>query len=230
MSDVKKESHEVHPVCTVDGVLFVIDDDKLKVLLHRRPRAPFEGVWALPGGWIHTDKDADALSAIHRVMTEKTGLPEFYLEQLMTYSGPDRDPRGWSVSIAHLALVPRASLPMEDAQEDVILSEVEDLPSLAFDHGRIVKDALARLRGKGAYSSLPAALLPELFTLTDLRRAYELVLGEEKIDASSFRRKIMSLNMIEESGETTKDGSTRPAVLYRLSSPASTFNRTLGTA
>jgi len=220
---------EERPICTVDAVLLVIDDDMLKVLLHKRPNAPFQGAWALPGGYIHVDDDDDTDGAIQRIMADKTGLEDIYLEQLRSYSGTARDPRGWSVSIAHLALVPRDDLDMNGVGDNVALCDVGSLPPLAFDHEAIVSDALARLRGKGGYSSLPASLLPETFTLLELRRAYEIALSE-RIDASAFRRKIMSLQMIEETGETSKEASSRPAAVYRLTKPARTFNRYLGGA
>jgi len=215
---------ERNPICTVDGVLLTIEQECLKVLLHRRPNAPFEGCWALVGGYVHRDEDKGVLEAVQRILREKAGLPTLYLEQLQTYSGPDRDPRGWSVSVAHLGLVPRAKLELPD-DPNVLLTDVEGLPDLAFDHKQMIEDAVARLRGKGAYSSLPAALLDDLFTLPELHRTYEIVLGS-KIDPSSFRRKIAALDMIEDSGEKRTVGSKRPAALYRLTEPAQTFNRT----
>lgn len=216
-----------HPICTVDGVLLVIEDDQLKVLLHKRPNEPFKDHWALPGGYIHLDSDQSSDEAIQRIMSDKTGLAELYLEQLKTYSGPDRDPRGWSVSIAHLALVSRNNLDMGSALDNVELFSVSDLPELSFDHAKIIGDALSRLQGKGAYSSLPAFLLDESFTLSSLRRAYEIVLNE-KINPSAFRRKIFALGMLEETGETTKEESPRPAVVYRLTGSLTTYNRYLG--
>lgn len=216
------------PICTVDAVVLTIEDGQLKVLLHRRPREPYDGVWALPGGWIHTDEDVDAQGAMQRILRDKAGLPGFYLEQLQTYSGPTRDPRGWSVSVAHLALLPRGDLKLED-RPDVALSDVAALPPLAFDHGAIIADGVARLRGKGAYSSLPATLLPEEFTLGELQRTYEIVLGEA-VDTSSFRRRLERLDILEETGGMSKSGSKRPAKLYRLTGPARTFNWTLGSA
>ncbi|MCW3782483.1 NUDIX hydrolase [Defluviimonas salinarum] len=215
------------PIATVDTVILTLDEGSLKVLVHRRQRAPFAGAWALPGGYIRPGEDDSAEEAALRVLRTKAGLPNFYIEQLATYSGPARDPRGWSISVAFLALVPRDLLP--DLAEDVSLAAVDGLPDLAFDHGRIVRDAVARLRGKGAYSSLPAALLPESFTLPELQRAYEIVLGDH-IDASSFRRKVLDLDMIEETGEAQAGVSKRPAKLYRLTGAARTFNRTLGAA
>jgi 8-oxo-dGTP diphosphatase len=213
-----------NPICTVDAVLLTIEGDCLKVLLHRRPKAPYEGRWALVGGYIHRDEDKGVLEAVQRIMRDKAGLPALHLEQLQTYSGPDRDPRGWSVSVAHLGLVPRAQLDLPD-DPNVLLTDVEELPDLAFDHRGIIDDAVARLRGKSAYSTLPASLLDDLFTLPELHRAYEIILGL-KLDPSSFRRKALDRGMIEDSGEMRTEGSKRPAKLYRLCAPAQTFDQT----
>ncbi|WP_414896653.1 NUDIX hydrolase [Rhodovulum sp. YEN HP10] len=214
------------PVVTVDAVLLTIEEDILKVLLHRRQQDPFAGRWALPGGFVHPDEDRDLPQTVSRILRDKAGLAGVYLEQLRTYAGPDRDPRGWSVSIAYLALVPRDALP-EELDERTSLHPVSGLPDLPFDHGRQIADAAARLRGKGAYSSLPAAFLPESFTLPMLQRTYEIVLGEA-LDQSSFRRKIADLGFLEETGEKSKAASARPARLYRLTEPVRIFNRSLG--
>lgn len=217
---------EWRPIVTVDAVLLTTDSETLRVLLHRRGSAPFEGAWALPGGYVRPEEDGSTADAVSRVLLQKAGLSGVYLEQLRTYSGPDRDPRDWSVSVSYLGLVPRDRLP-EALEDGVALFGVDDLPPLPFDHTDQVRDAVARLRGKGAYSSLPAAFLGDSFTLPELQAAYEVSLGEA-LDQSSFRRKITALNMIEETGETTQCGSKRPAKLYRLTEPARTFNRTLG--
>ena len=214
------------PIVSVDAVVFTLEDDRLKVLLHRRPKAPLKGVWALPGGFIHTDEDQDAAKAMSRILKEKTGASGFYLEQLATFSGPARDPRGWSVSIAHLALVPREAINLSKSQ-DVGLIDATDLPILGFDHERIISDALARLRGKGGYSTLPASLLGETFTFTEIQKAYEAALGGP-LDQSSFRRKIETLNLLEDTGETKQGVNRRPAKVYRLRDGVRTFDRNIG--
>jgi 8-oxo-dGTP diphosphatase len=220
-------SMEARPIVTVDAVIMTIQDDKLKLLLHRRPRAPFQGAWALPGGYVHVDEDSGTDAAIERVLNDKTGASDIYFEQLATYSGPERDPRGWSVSVAHIALVPEHLLDIND-DPDIALLDVQDLPELAFDHAVIVQDALPRIRGKGAYSSLPTVFLPETFTLFQIRRVYEIVLGV-KIERVSFGRKILKEGMIEATGETSKATSRRPAELYRMKIGAETFMRNFTT-
>ncbi len=218
--------HPNAPIASVDAVIFTIEDDRLKLLLYRRNTAPFEGLWALPGGFIHTDEDETTEAAMRRVLAQKTGVSGFYLEQLATYSGPARDPRGWSLSITHLAIVPRDTLEIS-SDLDARLFAIDDLPQLAFDHQKIVAEAIARLRGKGAYSTLPASFLGETFTLSEMQRAYELTLGT-KLDQSSFRRKVLSLDILEDTDETRQGTNRRPAKVYRLNDGMRTFDRTLG--
>jgi 8-oxo-dGTP diphosphatase len=211
----------------VDAVILTLVEGRLQVLLHRRPQAPFAGTWALPGGFIREVEDADTEAAIGRVLREKAGASGFWVEQLASFSGQVRDPRGWSISVAYIALVPRDRLPV--GTEDVRLFDVDTLPPLAFDHARIVTAGLARLRGKGAYSTLPATLLGEVFTLKELQDAYEVVLGQS-LDASSFRRKVGELRLIEEvpGAERRPAGGGRPSKLFRLAEGPRTFDRTLG--
>jgi ADP-ribose pyrophosphatase YjhB (NUDIX family) len=221
------EDRYPRPIATVDAVILTLVDGRLQVLLHRRPQPPFAGAWALPGGFIREADDADTEAAIGRVLREKAGASGFWVEQLASFSGPVRDPRGWSISVAYIAMVPHDRLPV--GTDDVRLFDVEALPPLAFDHVRIVTAGLARLRGKGAYSTLPATLLGEVFTLKDLQDAYEVVLGQT-LDASSFRRKVGELRLIEEvpGAERRPAGGGRPSKLFRLAEGPRTFDRTLG--
>lgn len=223
------EDRYPRPIATVDAVILTLSEGNLQVLLHRRPEAPFAGVWALPGGFIRQDEDPDTEAAIGRVLREKAAAAGFWVEQLATFSGPVRDPRGWSISVAYMALVPRDRLPVET--DTVRLFDVDALPPLAFDHGRIVAAGLARLRGKGAYSTLPATLIGEVFTLKELQDAYEVVLGQT-LDASSFRRKVGELRLIEEvpGAERRLAAGGRPSKLFRLTGDPRTFDRTLGGA
>jgi 8-oxo-dGTP diphosphatase len=202
------------PILTVDLTLFTIKDTRLCVALQRRDKPPFMGEFALIGGYVHTDEDADAWATATRVLRTKAGLEGIFLEQLMTFSGAARDPRGWSASIAHYALVPEASL-APVLRRDIALLPVDEVGPLPFDHNAIIARGVQRLRAKGAYSSLPAFLLPAVFTLPQLRDVYEKVMGAHLND-SAFRRKIEELQIIEPvKGEFSK-ASARPARLYRL--------------
>jgi 8-oxo-dGTP diphosphatase len=208
-------SHAAAPIiCTVDVVLLCLHDDALHVALLQRDRAPFEGVLALPGGYIHPNEDASAWHAAERMLREKAGLDSPYLEQLATFSGPGRDPRGWSVSISYCALVPPEALQRDGGR--LRLLPVNRLPSLPFDHTHIVDVAVARVRAKSQYSSLPVYLCGDTFTLPHLQAVYEAVLGEP-VNKVSFRRKVDELNMLEAvPGEFEVGKAHRPAQLYRL--------------
>lgn len=199
---------------TVDVVLLTLVNQRMHVALFVRETAPFAGALALPGGYVHAESDMSALDAAKRTLASKTGLVSPYLEQLATFSGPHRDPRGWSISVAYYALVPSELL--SDAVEGMRLVDVEALPGLAFDHKEIVETAVARVRNKSQYSSLPAYLCPERFTLPHLQEVYEAVLGEP-LNKVSFRRKIEELQMVEPVEGVLEQGkANRPAQLYRL--------------
>jgi len=202
-------------ICTVDVVLLTLQDDTLKVALLRRDREPFKGVTALPGGFIRQQEDADTRDAATRVLRDKTAIEPPYLEQLATFSGPARDPRGWSVSVVYYALVPFDVI-VSAGHPDVKLVSVDKPLSLPFDHRLIVDTAVARLRSKSQYSSLPCYLAGETFTLPQLQRVYEALMGET-LNKVSFRRKMTEMDMLEPvEGAFAAGGAHRPAQLYRL--------------
>lgn len=208
MSDTLARS----PICTVDVVLLTLQHGALQVALLRRERAPFAGALALPGGYIHTAEDADAQASAARVLREKAGLQSPYLEQLATFSGPVRDPRGWSLAVAYCALVPPELL----AAAPLTQVPVAELPALPFDHRAMVDAAVARVRSKSQYSSMPVHLCAEPFTLPQLQAVYEAVLGEP-LNKVSFRRKVEELAMLEAvPGALHSGGAHRPAQLYRV--------------
>lgn len=208
------QSAHRQPLVMVDTALFTILDQRLCLILARRKDAPFEGVLALPGGFVHVQEDADTEAAARRVIHGKIGIDAPYLEQLFTFSGMARDPRGWSVSVTYYALIPSSLLGRNDGVETF---PVDALPALPFDHGQIVAQAVERLRGKATYSSLPAFLLPGEFTMNDLHRIYEQTIGA-RLDKASFRHKILDQGIIEPIQERFRVGAHRPAQLYRLAS------------
>ncbi len=217
MTTEKTENSVSEVICTVDVVLLTLDETGLKVALLQRDKPPFQNSATLPGGYIHAQEDADTHAAAFRVLKQKTGIDAPYLEQLATFSGPERDPRGWSVSIAYYALVPFDVI--EPAcSSDLKLVSVDAAMSLPFDHDTILAAAVARLRSKSQYSSLPCYLLGQSFTLPQLQRVYEALLGEA-INKVSFRRKMTEMDMLEAiDGQFTASGAHRPAQLYRLKS------------
>ena len=224
------DKKRIRPIVTIDVALFTIKQERLCLALIERQRPPFEGRLALIGGYIHPDEDCDVTHAAHRILADKAGLANVFVEQLMTFSGPDRDPRGWAVSIVYYALVPHAVLMAAEQSARMTLTPVDRLPGLPFDHDRIAAAALARLRGKSTYSSLPAFLLPHEFTLPELKAVYETVMGLALND-SAFRRKIGDLGLIEEVQEAKSAATAerkRPAQLYRLKERALiAFDRTI---
>jgi ADP-ribose pyrophosphatase YjhB (NUDIX family) len=226
LSERVAEDHP-RPTLTVDVVPLTVHERHLKVLLARRDQEPFSGRLALIGGYVHVDEDRDLEATARRVLRQKAGIRDLFIEQLMTFSGRRRDPRGWSATVAYFSLTPpdRLTAAIERGFEMV---RVDRLPGLPFDHGRIVEAAIARLRGKGAYSDLPARLLPGPFTLGELHNIYELVLGDA-INEDAFRRKIMDRGFVEElPGEKRRtEGARKPAQLYRLKPGLSVFDRRL---
>lgn len=213
---VKSTAKSAHPtiICTVDVVLLTLKDDALHVALLPRSQAPFAGIPALPGGYIHANEDQTAWEAAARVLKDKAGIISPYLEQLATYSGAARDPRGWSVSIVYYALVPPEVL--NPAEETLQLYPISRLPDLPFDHKDIIELAVSRVRAKSQYSSLPIYFCGERVTLPRLQAVYEAILGEP-INKVSFRRKIEELGVLEPiEGELESGAAHRPAQVYRL--------------
>lgn len=224
------ETHP-RPIATVDLVILVLAEAGLEVLLVRRAAAPFAGSWALPGGWIHVDADADLAAAACRVLREKTGVEAPYVEQLQSFGSAARDPRGWSVSIAYVALLPAGVVQLRQGAAELAWRPVAGdavAEALAFDHADIVRAALTRVRNKVEYSTLPVHLLPAGFTLGELQSVYERILGR-RIDKSAFRKRIAEADFIAPVPGEMRRASNRPAQIYRLKQARATtfFDRTI---
>ena len=204
-----------HPAVTTDIVIFSIRDSELKLLLIKRKGEPYKGKWALPGGFVHLDEDLE--TAANRELAEETGVTGVYLEQLYTFGRPDRDPRERVITVAYYALIPsgRLALTASTDAEAVGWFEMDELPALAFDHDRIVEMAHQRLVAKLDYSTLAFQFMSEEFTLTELQEVYEIILRTD-IDKRNFRKWVLALERIEETGEYRREGAHRPARLYRL--------------
>ena len=208
------------PIATTDAVLFTVENNKLKALVHQRPEPPFEHQWALPGGYFHIDTDQNAQEAIERIVRKKTGLDKIFFEQLFTMSGSTRDPRGWSLSVVFMGLFPEGTLNIPKNHK---LIDAINPPTLAFDHQDILEKAVGRLKGKGAYSTLPANLIQAPFSLGQLQKIYEIIL-QTNLETSAFRRKIKAIDILEPvSGLTT--GRGRPGKLWKLKRPTQTFDK-----
>ena len=220
------------PSVTVDIVLFTVVDRTLRVLLIKRKNHPFLDHWALPGGFVRPEENAE--QAAFRELGEEAGARGIYLEQLYTFSEPGRDPRTWVISIAHYALVTADRLNIQagsDAKEahwflvrDARGGSVEACPvggggpvKLAFDHHKILNTAVERIRGKLDYVPIGFQLLPEKFTLTELQEVHEAILGSA-LDKRNFRSKVLRDGLVK----PTKDqrtGAHRPAQLFRYAQP-----------
>jgi 8-oxo-dGTP diphosphatase len=196
----------------VDTVLFTIHDGALRVLLVKRAAAPFSGVWALPGGFVRLRESVD--DAALRCLQEETGITTVYLEQLYTFGDIDRDPRGQVLSVSYYAAVGSGQLAARQHHApEAQWFPVDRLPTLAFDHKQIVRYALERLRNKVNYTSVAFQLLPKSFTLSELQRAYEVILGQT-LDKRNFRKKMLQMGILADTRRHKAEGRRRPARLY----------------
>ncbi|MGD8373930.1 MAG: NUDIX domain-containing protein [Candidatus Woesebacteria bacterium] len=205
----------------VDVVIFTVKDNQLKVLLVTRSYDPFANIASLPGGFIEPDETT--LAAARRILHHKAGVHQVFIEQLCTFDEPRRDPRGRVVTVAYYALLRPEQLVIRESHTTQIprLQSVNDVKKLAFDHNQILKYAITRLRAKLSYTNAAYSLLPAEFTLTELQRIYEIVNGTS-FDKRNFRKKFLSLGLIEPTKKQSDGGRHRPAMLYRFVSTVPT--------
>ncbi len=239
----------VRPLTTVDVAIFAVVNGSLQVLLVRRPpqadgvkrpqqaHEPYPGMWALPGGFVDVQADATLHACALRKLQEKTGIKTPYLEQVGSWGSATRDPRGWSATHVYFALIDAAAMPrgLGDDPAQAQWFAVSDAnsqgpavkPKLAFDHSKLLGAAVDRLRAKVEYTSLPAYLLPQEFTLPELQQTFEIVLGR-RLDKSAFRTRVAAVDLVVPTGKM-RPGETRPAQLYRLAKPGAAvyFQRAL---
>ena len=207
---------------TVDIVIFTVEAGSLNVLLIRRGIPPCKGRWAIPGGFV---RDGESLEeAARRELREETGVTDVYLEQLYSFGEPHRDPRGRVVTIAYFALISSGGRRLRAGTDaaDAGWFPAKGLPPLAFDHGAILDVALVRLRNKLEYTTVGFQLLPARFTLTELQRTYEAILGR-KLDKRNFRRKMNLLGILRATRQHRREAIQRPARLYEFA--AARFER-----
>lgn len=196
-------------IAAVDVALFTVRSNALYVFLipvHRPPH--YENMQGLPGGVIGVTETSEEAAARH--LKEKAKIDEVHIEQLYTFSHPERDTRSRSISVAYIALV--SSDHLLEGSIDGAWFPVKKLPKLAYDHEEIIGVALERLKGKLIYTNIIANLLPKNFTLTELQDTYEVILGR-KLDKRNFRKKMLSIGLIKETGKQKKT-THRPAELY----------------
>ncbi len=203
------------PALTVDCIIFGLDEtQQLKVLLIQRANEPYKDQWALPGGFVDMEEDLE--TAALRELEEETGVKDVFIEQLFTFGAPKRDPRGRVVSVAYYALVNLGQHPVKASSDarNVNWFDIRQLPPLAFDHAEIFEVAINRLRAKVRYQPIGFELLPEKFTLTQLQRLYETILGVD-LNKRNFRTKILKMGVLNQLERQT-GVSHRPAYLYEF--------------
>jgi 8-oxo-dGTP diphosphatase len=207
------------PSVTVDVVILTVRDDRLEVLLIKRKRWPFGGMWAIPGGFVNMDESLE--DAARRELGEETGVRDVYLEQLYTFGDPQRDPRMRVITVVYYALLQADHLRIHAADDaaDAAWFPMYGLPELAFDHRKILDYTLQRLRGKLEYTTIGFQLLADEFTLSELQAVYEAILNRP-LDKRNFRRKILQTGILEATTHTRREGQHRPARLYRFSPKA----------
>ena len=200
------KTHEI----TVDTVILTIKNDALNVLLVKRNNEPFKDKWAIPGGYVRMSENLD--EAAVRVLKEKTNVENIYLEQLYTFGDPLRHPVSRVITCAYFALIRSEDVDVVTT-DDLAWHKVSELPPLAFDHKEIIEYALKRTRERLEMCPVAYQLLNEKFTLTEMQKAYEMIM-EKKLDKRNFRKKVITTEGLRELNEFSKSSSKRPARLY----------------
>ncbi len=218
------------PALTVDVAILTVVGDSLRVLLVERSRPPGKGLWALPGGFVGIEESLS--EAVARVLARETGLHDMYTAQLATFGEVGRDPRGRVVTVAHYALVPAERIVEvvdlrggctlgriipggRDAGPPFVIEGPTGETGLAFDHAAIVAAAVERIRGRLWYAPVAFQLVPDEFTLLDLQRVYEAILGRA-LDKNAFRRRIQASGLVVPLGRRREGLRARPAELFRF--------------
>ncbi|MFH1071982.1 MAG: NUDIX domain-containing protein [Nanoarchaeota archaeon] len=211
------QEYDIHkyekPSVTVDIIIFTIKEGELKVLLIKRKSWPFKDMWANPGGFVDMDESLE--EGARRELEEETGIKDVYLEQLYTFGEPKRDPRTRVITVAYYALISSSNIKLSAATDasDANWFSIDKLPKLAFDHEQIIRVALDRIRNKVEYSNIVFRLLPQKFTLSELQKVYEIILGKE-LDKRNFRKKVKETGLLIPLKEQKMEGAHRPAQLF----------------
>ena len=206
--------NQVKHLLAVDCVIFGYENEALKVLLFRRKIPPVQGHWSLVGGWVHENESVE--TAANRVLKNISGLTDIYMEQVSVFSKPDRDPAGRVVTVGFNAL-----LNIQEHNADLVREHgaywwpVKELPELIFDHQEIFYEALTKLQTRARYYLIGRELLPEEFTVTQLRKLYDSIFLCE-LDPGNFRKKILSLDMLNRTEKKDTSESKKGAFLYRF--------------
>lgn len=214
----KEFLRHARPGIAVDVVLFAIINNNLKVALIKREDNPYFGKHALPGRFVRYEEKIEDTARKALEAKGNINASNIFLEQLYTFGqNLERDTRIRTISIVYYALIDSAEI-TKQAGNKFIWESVYKLPALAFDHEKIIKYALERLRDKLFASDFIAALMPSEFTLSELQNAYEIILNE-KLDKRNFRKKVLEMDMLKKE-KLKRVGSHRPAQLYSVKKKA----------
>lgn len=217
ISALRVENSEFFQIAlSVDCVILSFEDNELKVLLIKSDLEEFEGQWSLLGDLVRPDEDLDAAS--YRVLRERTGLENVYLEQVYTFGQVDRHPAGRVVTTAYFSLVNILNHELKLSNNELHWHPVKDIQTMAFDHLPILNKCLDQLREKIYDHPVVFNLLPEKFSLRALQSLFESILGV-KVDRRNFRKKIFLMNWLEDVNELEQDVPHRPGKLYRFVQP-----------
>ena len=200
-----------HPSVTTDCVIFGFDGQRLQVLLIERGIEPYKGRWAFPGGFLNPDETAE--QGALRELQEETGLTGAYIEQFHTYTDPNRDPRERVITIAYYALVRIQEVKGGDDAAKAQWFALDEVPQLAFDHDRILRDAMRQIRERIHFEPIGFELLPEKFTMKELQSLYEAIL-DIKFDRRNFAKKMLHFELLTDLDETANPSAKREAKLF----------------
>lgn len=210
------ELYKIHPqhYVAVDCVILGYQDEEIKLLLYPRSFEPYKGNWSLLGGFVQDNESADEAAA--RILKQTTGLEQIFLEQVASFSEPNRDPEARVISLAYYALI-RIDLHDEERVKEngAYWIPIRKLPKLIFDHQEMFGKALVKLQQKAGYGLCGSELLPEMFTLIQLRKLYEAIFQHE-FDPGNFRKKILSLGLLEKLNVKDASESRKGAFYYRI--------------
>ena len=210
------ELYKIHPqhYVAVDCVILGYQDEEIKLLLYPRSFEPYKGKWSLLGGFVQDNESADNAAA--RILKQTTGLEQIFLEQVASFSVPNRDPEARVISLAYYALI-RIDLHDEERVKEngAYWISISKLPNLIFDHQEMFEKALIKLQQKAGYSLIGTELLPEMFTLIQLRKLYE-ALFQREFDPGNFRKKILSLGVLEKLELKDVSESKKGAFYYKV--------------
>ena len=204
-----------HPAVTADCVIFGFDGVSIKMLLIQRGIEPFKGKWAFPGGFMNMNETVEECA--RRELEEETGLKNAAVEQIYTFSDVNRDPRERVITVAHYALVRLSEVKGGDDAASARWFAMDEVPSLAFDHDRILRMAVNRLKERICFEPLGFELLPEVFTMTELQNLYEAIL-EVKFDRRNFYNKMLKLGILSEVEPRSEKASRRTPIKYCFNS------------